>query len=257
MKPLIYFSYGMTKCGSTLAFHLANVALELGGYPQPKLVCGAIEAKKKINFVQHITAEQADELRKIVDERGYPVVVKTHSRPDPEVVKMVQNGEAIAHAAYRDPRDMALSMMDHGAKARAKGDLAFAEIHTLDDALNGIRNQCDSLTAWLRLPSTMPLFFEDISYDTVTVAQRILDQLEISGDAEQIAHVALNNRFIQKNKAIKHRYLTEMDRDTAKDIAAEFAPLLKQFVKYRANLPTDGSIQLPPPHHLRTSTSET
>jgi len=34
MKPLIYFSYGMTKCGTTLAFHMVSEALSQAGCEQ-------------------------------------------------------------------------------------------------------------------------------------------------------------------------------------------------------------------------------
>lgn len=256
MKPLIYFSYSITKAGSTMAFHLARSALELAGYPQPRFDLKAIDAKKKINFVQNISQDQADEMLRLVDDLGYPIALKSHNRPNPSVVKMVQSGHALAHAVYRDPRDVALSMMDHGAKSRAKGSIAFAEIETLEDAIKGIRNQCDSLTAWLRLPGTLPLCYDDVAFDTIKTAQRILDQLQITGDAEQIAHVVLNNRFTQFNKGIQQRYLRDMDKSDAKAISVEFAPLLNKFIKNRHKLPMDGRIQLPPPDQLRTTASE-
>ncbi len=256
MKPLIYFSYSITKAGSTMAFHLARSALELAGYPQPRFDLGAIAKAKKINFVQSISQDQADEMMRLVDDLGYPIALKSHNRPSPSVVKMVQSGHALAHAVYRDPRDIALSMMDHGAKSRAKGSIAFAEIETLEDAITGIRNQCDSLTAWLRLPGTLPLCYDDVAFDTIKAAQRILDQLQIIGDAEQIAHVVLNNRFTQFNKGKRQRYLTDMHKSDAEAIGVEFAPLLDRFIKNRHKLPMDGSIQLAPPDQLRTTARE-
>ncbi len=256
MKPLVYFSYSMTKCGSTLAFHLAHTALELAGYPQPRFDLDAIDTGRKINFVQNVSDAQADEMCELVEKLGYPIVLKSHNRPNPAVVKMMQNGTALAHAAYRDPRDMALSMVDHGKKARAKGHTPFSEFLTIDDTIPGIRNQCDSLTAWLRLPNTMPLYFEDIAFDTIETAHRILAQLGIIGDPEQIAHAVLTNRFTQLNTGRSNRHLSEMDPESSDKIAHEFAPLLDKFIVNRALLPEDGSIVLPPPHQLRITASE-
>ena len=251
MKPLIYFSYGMTKCGTTLAFHMVSEALSQAGYEQHRLPAHLIGPNKKLNFGQHFTDDQADELWETVQAIGHPIVIKTHTRPDPAIVRLIQNGQAIAHACYRDPRDMALSMLDHGVRARTKGKHAFAEIETLEDAKSGIRNQCDNLTAWLRLPNVLPLDFEDIAFDMQTTAQRILNQLDITGDPEKIVNAVLDGRFTQFNKGIPHRHKTEMSQQDGGTFSIEFAPLLSRLIDNKKTLPTDGSIVLPPPNELR------
>jgi len=246
----------MTRSASTLTFHLTKTALELAGYPQPKFSLDAIAPQRKINFVQNISDNQADEIKALVHELGYPIVLKTHTRPNPAVVKMVQNGDALAHAIYRDPRDMALSMMEHGVKSRANGKPAFQEIETLEDALKGIRNQTDSLTAWLRLPRTMPLYFDDIIAKTEQIAERILDHLKIPGNPKEISRVALKKRFALRNNIRTARHISEMSTQNSERIATEFAPLFDSFVKNRNDLPRDGRILLPAPTHLRISASE-
>ena len=253
MKPLIYFSYGMTKCGTTLAFHMASEALSQAGYEQHRLPAHLVGPNKKLNFGQHFTHSDAAELWETVQSIGHPIVIKTHTRPDPAVVEMIQNGQAIAHACYRDPRDMALSMLDHGSRARATGNPAFAEIETLEDAKTGIRNQCDSLTAWLRLPNVMPLDFEEIAFDMKSTAQRILNQLQIDGDVERIVNKVLDGRFMQFNKGVSARHKTEMAENEIRSFAIEFAPLLTRLIERKHTIPTDGSIVLPSPHELRTT----
>lgn len=253
MKPLIYFSYGMTKCGTTLAFHMVSEALTQTGFKQHRLPAHLIGPNKKLNFGQHYSEAQAAELWDVVQSIGHPIVIKTHTRPDPAVVRLIQNGQAIAHACYRDPRDMALSMLDHGKRARANGNPAFAEIETLEDAKSGIRNQCDGLTAWLQLPNVMPLEFEDIAFDMKTTAQRILNQLKIDGNAEEIANNVLDSRFTQFNKGISKRHKLEMSENESQEFENEFVPFLSRLIEDKRELPTDGSIVLPPPHELRTS----
>ena len=169
------------------------------------------------------------------------------------MVRLIQNGQAIAHACYRDPRDMALSMLDHGKRARATGKPAFAEIETLEDAKSGIRNQCDSLTAWLRLPNVQPLDFEDIAFDMQATAQRILNQLGITGDPEKIVNAVLDGRFTQFNKGISRRYKIEMPEQDDRKFAHEFAPFLTRLIDNKHSLPTNGGIPLPPPYELRIS----
>ncbi|MCF6272980.1 MAG: hypothetical protein L3J37_07280 [Rhodobacteraceae bacterium] len=253
MKPLLYFSYGMTKTGSTLAFQLVRSALDLCGYPQDRLELDVVDRTLRRNFVNHISDRQLEELKQAARKCGYPIVLKTHMRPDPGVVKMIQSGEAIAHAGYRDPRDMILSMLDHATRSRASGESNFAELTSIPQVLANIRHQFNTLTAWLRLPGTLPIYFEDAAFETEVTAQRILNRLKLSFDPAILADIVLNDRFTQKNTGKRLRYPREMDQTTAAEIGIEFAPFIERFITHRASLPDDGSIILPPPQQLRTT----
>ena len=254
MAPLLYFSYGMTKTGSTLAFQLVRTALDLCGFPQDRVPLDVVNPILRRNFVNHITPRQLDALKDEAKKRGYPIALKTHMRPDDCVVEAIQSGEAIAHACYRDPRDMALSMLDHGAHSRKTGGEEFAELTTLEQAFTNIRSQHDSLTAWLRLPGVMPLYFEDIAFNTVETARRILAHLKLKLDPDVLADVVKTQRFTQKNKAVPRRYPEEMETSLSASIAKEFAPLIDRFINNRTNL--TAKILLPAPQHLRLSASE-
>jgi len=205
-EPFVFFSYGMTKCGSTLAFQLARVALLQAGMEQPVLPLDDYGRKKKINAVTEITPAKGKLILEAVRDLGHPLVLKTHRRPDPKVVKMIQHGNARAHAVFRDPRDMALSMLDHGVRARERGRPGFSEIETLEDARNGIRNQLDSLTAWLQLPGVRRLQYETLAFDAETAAASILDHLGIPGDPRRIARQVLKREFTQANQGIPARH---------------------------------------------------
>ena len=179
LGPKIIFSYGMTKCGSTLAFELARTGLEMAGFEQRKLHAQGIRQSSQINFAGHLNPAN---IRQIWDEIcaiGHPIVIKTHTRPDPAVIACFQQNQAIAQATYRDPRDMALSMLDHGAKNRALGRLAFSEITNLQTAHENITAQVDSLTQWLVRPNCLPLYFDDLAFDTENTARLILGQLKL------------------------------------------------------------------------------
>lgn len=249
MKPLIYFSYGMTKTGSTLAYHMASVTLEWAGYKPKRPPAELLGPNSKINFVQHISDDQAEALCDFAKTNG-PIVLKTHTRPDPAVVRMLQDGRAMAHACYRDPRDMALSMLDHGVRARASGKPAFTEIVTLDDAKIGIRNQCDSLTAWLRLPKVMPLNYEEIAFDMERAVSKTQAQLGIEGEPDDIVSDVLDGRFTQFNKGKSQRYVTEMSAQDSEAFQTEFAPFY-EFIHKNPNAPMTGQVALPPPNQLR------
>lgn len=223
MDPQIVFSYGLTKSGSTLAYQLALVALERAGHPQPALCLQGVTVSRKINAIEHIDGDAARRMQAAVAAHGHPMVFKTHTRPDPAVCRMVGDG-ALVHAVVRDPRDIALSMVDHGQRARANGKPAFSEIHDLDDAIRGIENQMETLAQWLALPGVRVLRYDRLAFDTPAAAAEILGHLGIDGDPHAIADEVLSTRFIQFNAGRRDRHLTEMsDTDSAR-IRARFAP---------------------------------
>ncbi len=237
----IIFSYGMTKCGSTLAFELARTSLELSGFPQPVLPINALGQSKRINFTRHLTEKQINNLESAVQDVGYPIVIKTHTRPDPAVIDMIERGKAIVHATYRDPREMALSMLDHGRMARLMGRSAFSEIETIDDALGNIRGQIDSLTQWLYRPNCLPLFYHDLAFRMPLVTKRIMTNLHIEGSERIVKRHVLKKRFIQFNKGVKKRYKLEMSANDQYRIRQEFLPFYRTLIRNRMFLPTDGA----------------
>lgn len=246
VEPFPFFSYGMTKCGSTLAFELTRVALVQAGYEQPVVQFPHTEASKRINFIGKLNAKRAKILRETVEKLGYPIVIKTHNRPERPLVRMLQSGYARAHAVFRDPRDMALSMIDSGAQARAKGRPGFAEIETLADARNGIDNQMDSLTAWLQLPGVRRLQYDHLAFDTEKAAAGILEHLGIDGEPTKITHQVLNNEFTQQNKGLRDRYKSEMSLGDSADFTARFAPfydLILDKTEIRDPLPPETSLK--------------
>lgn len=250
MKPHIYFSYGMTKSGSTLGYELARSAFEFAGYHQPRLSLEAVEFRKNVNFVNSVDEARANAIRKEIEDIGHPIAIKTHSRPDPEVIRMLETGEATAHAIYRDPRDVALSMLDHGERARARGKPSFSEFHTIEDTFENIRHQTNTLLAWLSLPNVRPLYYEDIAFNMSETAARLVSELNVEADVPTIMRNATTEKFTQKNKAVSNRHSTEMPKEVSDEFLRIFAPLFERLIKNRDHLPRDGSPVLDPQHSL-------
>ena len=239
-RPLIYFSYGMTKSGSTLAYELARSGLVLSGYDQPRLSLSAVMNRKKLNFCAHIDEASAQAIRRETRAIGHTIAFKTHTRPDPIVVNMLQEGEATAHAVYRDPREMALSMLDHGVKSRENGRPGFAEYHTLEDTLSEIGHQLNSLKSWLSLPNVRPLYYEDVAFDMAATTALILGELDLTSDPDAVMKMATQDRFTQMNKAKRARHEDEMSSAQSDRFVSIFAGLYDTLITGRAALPRDG-----------------
>lgn len=245
MGPKIIFSYGMTKCGSTLAFELARTALELSGFPQPIMPREAIGVNKHINFARHLTEKQVTCLEDYAYDLGHPIVIKTHTRPDPPVIDLINRGKAVIHASYRDPREIILSMLDHGRKSRLARHNAFSEIATIDDAIFNLHGQVDSFTQWLYRPNCLPIYYHDLAFRMPLMTKRILENIMIDMPMNKVKNHVLNRRFIQFNKGIKNRYQNEMDPTDQKRIRNEFPNLFRLLIRDRMFLPHDGRPILP------------
>lgn len=240
MNPLIYFSYGMTKSGSTLAYELARAGLVLSGRDQPMLPNDAVLDRKRINFCDHIDADRAAALRRETSKIGHMIAIKTHTRPDPDVVEMLNAGEATAHAVYRDPREMALSMIDHGVKSRAAGRTEFSEYFTPIDTVNELRHQSNSLLAWLSLPNVRPIYYDDLAFNMAPTTRRILGEIGSDVDAQDVIEMAVEQRGTQKNRGKRSRHETEMDADISMLFEEVFAPFYQRLIDNRENLKTNG-----------------
>ncbi len=241
LGPRIIFSYGMTKCGSTLAFELARTGLELAGYPQPHLGISGLKGDAKINFVSHLTPCDISKIWDAVETIGHPIVIKTHTRPDPCVIDLFNSNRAMAHATFRDPRDMALSMIDHGNRNREQGKLPFTEITDLGAARANINSQIDSLTQWLVRPHCLPLFFDDLAFDTDATTRQIMAHLHLEIDPKRVASFVKNRRFTQKNKGIRKRFRSEMSLIERQRFRRQYAGLFKRLIKPRKTIPITGA----------------
>ncbi|MEL6209844.1 MAG: hypothetical protein AAFR44_06615 [Pseudomonadota bacterium] len=214
----LIFSYGMLKSGSTLAFHYTSALLDAAGPVQPDLPAEALGAPRRINYVDDVSPGQLGRLWLEAQRLGHPLVLKTHQRPGPAVLPLLRDGRASAHACWRDPRDMALSLMDHGARARARGQIPFSEIGTLDDALSSILGQIAAFDAW-QDAGALTLDYADIAFDAETTLDRLAAHHSVSRAPIDVAALK-QDRFTQFNKGVPCRHRTEMSPEDAARIAA-------------------------------------
>ena len=116
-----YLSFGTPKSGSTLAFQLTKTMLEMAGIPQPRIANDAIKSVGGVNYVDRLDGSAYDDLHQAVGAQAHLIAIKTHSRLFPRIEKLLASGKLIGHAVCRDPRDMALSMLDAAREGRSWG----------------------------------------------------------------------------------------------------------------------------------------
>lgn len=221
-----YISFGTPKSGSTLAFQLTRTMLELAGVPQPKLGNGATHSAGEINFIERLDGTAYDKLLETAGTQAQLMVIKTHSRLFPRLEKLIVSGKLIGHAVCRDPRDMALSMLDAAREGRAWGGAGGALYKTVADTEKRLHKNVELFTKWAQVPNIIPLHYERLAFDTESVAQEIASQLGITVDIPKAIKIATGEKFTQFNQGISQRWKTQMDPDDAHRLGAIF----KEFI---------------------------
>jgi hypothetical protein len=227
---MLVISYGMAKSGSTLAYELVKGVLESAGYSQKKLK-GAPGLKPGARS-NHLATVDKDDLAALIDAIGPDRIVaaKTHKVFDDSAFAWLEEQQRLRRlqivASYRDPRDICLSLVDHGVKSRDAGRPGFARVKNLDDAALMVKRAISKFTKWGAVEGTLRLYFETVAFEPDEAVAIIERTLNVKGDAEEAKRHAFEDAFTQRNKAKRSRYPDEMDEAEQARMLETFGPFI-------------------------------
>lgn len=211
MKPQIYICYGMAKSGSTLAYRLASAVAEAAGEPQAPVGLGGADGR----YAEVIRPRELEALSDLARSRGRMIVVKTHGGLWNRVEAGLREGWIAGLATCRDPRDVALSMLDAGARGDDWGRTA------AEAAVRTIRAHAEKFEKWADAPGIEAYPYEPMAADPAAAAARIAAQIGANVDAAACARDALV-AGTRLNRGRRHRHSDEMDEALAARIGREF-----------------------------------
>ncbi|MEM9011208.1 MAG: hypothetical protein AAGE18_08280 [Pseudomonadota bacterium] len=218
----------MAKGGSTLAFQLTRAILEAAGHLQPKLRAG-VPAEKKINFMQAMTPQLLNPALREIERRQLSLVaIKTHGGVRSCSLKALRRGQMIGQAVARDPRDIALSMLDAAASGGAWGERKGVTKATLEDAMIHVRGHIGRFEEWAAHAEILTLDYERLAFDTEAAAGEIAGQLGVDVDLAACTAQA-KARFTQFNKGVPHRHRQEMAAEDIERYSLEFAEFIQRW----------------------------
>ena len=229
---MLVICYGIAKSGSTLAFELVRGVLASAGHDQRKLK-GAPGLKPGARG-NHLETVSKDDIGALIETIGPDriVAVKTHKTFDDAMFGWVEDlqrqRKLQAIVSYRDPRDMCLSLIDHGKDSRAAGRRGFARIHDLDDAARIVKTAIAKFAKWGSLEGTLRLYFETVAFAPDDAIDAIERTLGVACDHEEAKRHAFEDAFTQRNKARRNRYLDEMDEDQKARMLETFRPFIER-----------------------------
>ncbi|HVT26454.1 MAG TPA: hypothetical protein VHE81_00405 [Lacipirellulaceae bacterium] len=225
---MVVISYGLTKSGSTLAFELCKSLLTEAGYSQ-RLLPETIRApEESVNFAAMVTLPWLERvLNEVKDDEIIAIKTHTNLRP-PErmfIRQAIENGKMRLHVNFRDPREIALSLLDAGKTARENNWAAFAEFATLSDAAAEVGRQLTKCRRWGAVKGALHLYYNDVAFDPEATVTRMAADFGFPAlDPEQIQRVVarvFKDTFTQKNKGIKDRYKQDLSPEEADRLLSE------------------------------------
>ena len=215
---MIVLSYGMLKSGSTLAFELCKSILVNRGFAQRRLPDGLILKKiHSINFFEEITLAALEKALEEVRPTEF-IAIKTHAGLRPPELHLIEDavaeGRMKVQVNLRDPREMALSLVDAGANARAKMRQAFSEIVQLADAVRIVERQLSVCRTWGSIRGVMYSHYNEVAFDTPAAVRQMCDYLGLKmfkeDELPRVIDPVFNEAFTQRNKAVKDRYKDDL-----------------------------------------------
>ncbi|HEX3870735.1 MAG TPA: hypothetical protein VHV77_09880, partial [Pirellulales bacterium] len=165
-------------------------------------------------YIEQLTPQAIERIGEDIGDAS--VVIKTHSGLTPATSQLLTGRGVRVFASYRDPRDVALSLLDHGARSRKLGIKDFATFHTVRDTIPLLRTQVRLFRDWAKFPGTLIIPYDEISFNTQTTISRVADHLGVSVDVDRIfvEFDSAKDKIVQFNKGVRSRHKTEMDEAT-------------------------------------------
>ncbi|NNF57307.1 MAG: hypothetical protein HKN04_03615 [Rhodothermaceae bacterium] len=191
---MIVVSASMKKAGSGWYFNLTNDLLVRAGHANVRALRERYRLHRALRGGNcQVNASSPYHTARVFLPLilGHTFAVKTHGRPSRSVRALMAMGAMKATYIYRDPRDVVLSILDHGQRLREDGNLANAAsgLETVGEAVRYVGDLLDIWEAWRQCPGVLTTRYEDLVADPQRELARLAAFLGLDVGAEALAEV--------------------------------------------------------------------
>jgi hypothetical protein len=220
-KPSLIISYGMPKSASTFAWSLLKEMLTISGAPVTTLSSVAKGNKSREDY---LVGADDDRIKKIATEAsGSSVVIKTHSSSDKFGDFRPYFDDVFVFVQYRDPREISLSLIDHGRRSRKLGIPDFAEAVDFDTTLRIIDNAFNCARSWMSFSGATKISYDDLCFNTDAAIERISQILRLDVNSSAVKEkFSDTSKIIQFNKGERDRWKREMTQEQSKSFLQRY-----------------------------------
>ena len=229
-SPSLYFSFGVTKTGSTLAYRMARHFLECRGHSQALLPDHLQVIRKDLNSWSQANHELLEEIAEWVAARGVFLALKTHRAPTPFVRQLLKQGRAMGHATFRDPREIALSLVDHGRESQQRGHdpVRFRDLNDATDSLDLIERQLAIFDRWEALPNIETWYYDDFAFHPDLSFDKLARQTGLKPLTQAERDAFDGTAGTKFNKAVPHRWKSELTREESDEFKTQFSDFYRR-----------------------------
>ncbi len=192
---MIVLSVGMQKAGSAWFFNLTNDLLVEAGHADARRIrerygLEAIMTRANCN-IDRPSALKLGRLF-VPHRRGETFVVKTHEAPTLTSDFLARRGILRATYIYRDPRDVVVSLFDHGERIRREGiasSTGFDRFTTIELTIAFVAGLLPIWEAWTRPGRALVFRYEDLLANPIDEMQRLSTHLGLTTDGETLKSI--------------------------------------------------------------------
>jgi hypothetical protein len=227
---MLVICYGMAKSGSTLAFEMVRGILMSAGHSQARVTCSGLSPRMRRNYMRIADRDSIESLLEYAGDRRI-LAVKTHHVFSDDLFEWIEDLQGRRKlqiiASYRDPRDMCLSLVDAGTRARQKGKRAFAKIDDLPKAALQVERAIRNFRRWGAVQGTLRLYYPTVAFSPDVAIDAVESVLSLTANREEVMKHAFETAFTQKNKAKPNRYPDELSENEHREMLETFGSFIK------------------------------
>jgi hypothetical protein len=239
---MIFMCYGMQKSASSFAWQIVKDLAEIVGDKQLALRLHYIEdIDRRIGFQNIFNIEQFDYFNDRIPQNKI-MVIKSHSPLSKKLADHISAKGGGAIATYRDPLDIAVSLLDVGVAERIKPidkqRPGFSGVVTLKDAVNRLPESIETAESWLANDFIEHILYEKLCYETRIAVNQIMKVFLNAGvdiTNDQIENV-LSKYSGSSNAIIPEFNVGGVGRYKAVMTQEEILSLKEKYVNFRLKL---------------------
>jgi len=202
---MILLTAAMLKAGSSWLYNMINDLAVEAGYQDGR------EIRERFHLEKYLSASDCTSRTLRIHRLAvisHPILfgntftTKTHGKPTFAIQRMIDLRLMKAVYIYRDPRDVALSLYEHGDWIRREGipsSTRFDSLTSIDMALEVALYYVQLWEKWVASKRAFTIRYEDLIHDPLNTMRKVSTHLRISVPNDKLENVI--RRYNKENRA--------------------------------------------------------